>query len=1320
MKNIFISSTFRDMQAERDMVQERVLPALREEARKYGDNVGVIDLRWGVDTSTLESEEGAAKVLKVCLDEIDRSHPYMLIFIGERYGWIPEGKLIERAVRGREDKYITEDYAKSVTALEVEYGALSEKYGELNHCVVCFREPVVHMLEDADKALYADPTEEGKRKLEALKARIKRDLGEDDRLINYSGTWDKSARQLVNFTSNGQPLEKVLTDCFIEMFRDDWKEYEALRWQDKEQLAFRALMESKLCSFVGREALLEEYYQSAVNGTCPIVLQGEVGSGKTAILCKVVERLQKEGKNVFTFFSGAGSMSTNAESLVKQMVYYMENLLGIKEHFGDEGNTKGKTDDVVEKMVQANEKRVTYDDWMEQLEDLCAGLPEGQKVYFCIDAMDQLFRDEHVEKLDFFARGKNAQVIASCTDEFELPMEAMVKREVKQIPALREADAKTVAEGILAFYSRNAYAAMEEEILKKKSRGNPLYISMLIQRLNMMDTEELQSAMTEEEIVSLGTGLIREMPESTEEAMVAVIRNGIEKISESEELLYEVLEYLAISRNGLRMSDLQGIFTSKGSVLPVLDFTLLQKYLDSFFYVHEDDRIDFTHRAIRQGLLKGLTDREAKEEAIKEHLKTLDTADGLRIREGMYFARIRSDEVFAKALIEQAYLGWKEELAKAIRNEAVKDGGKFCCGLIEKETQEDAIVLHFFERELTGQQGDAKEEMMARLAMAEAMVTCYETIHEKNGNESSLLGLANCYSNLGRIFYALGRSRDAFLHYVKMFECLKQLQESGETESSLYGANDKGMLVLRAYCFRMMGKTLKDLGNEKEASFCYEKMLGCMEQVKENDVSEASLLELIAIYDNMGSALVALGQAQEGVLYYEKALKCAEQFYKENGSSSSLRVLSNSYNTIGNAFMELNDAREALAYFEKSLQCDEQLYKKNQNIPSLRNLSSAYKKMGNVLMGLGYNQEALSYCEKTLKIDEEMYKRGERELRLRELSVSYSMMGHVCHRLGQLQEALLYYERALTGTEVLLEKRGNESNLRDASVNYNNIIGLLQVLGRAGETLPYYEKMLDCLERLYAKTGSESSLRDLSIYYNNMGSVYIDLGQSEEALKCLEKAMRGREELYSLEPNDSNLNGLSVACNNYGYILCELGRTEEAYEYFGRALVSMDEIYRKNPTPNIQRDLVVRWRNMAYVLLEMNRLPEAIAYSNKAVASDLELFLQDSTVQAMENVVKSMSRYADIILADNQTEKAFGVYTEALEYCKSVCEKNDSVANLRSYVSILKGMYLCLHKSEQAAEAEKYLLLAKEEAKKLYERSGIEKDKKVLEELLGY
>ena len=72
MNTIFVSSTFRDMQMERDALQTRVLPALNETAEQYGQTVSFCDLRWGIDTSDLESEEGSRKVLDVCLDEIDR------------------------------------------------------------------------------------------------------------------------------------------------------------------------------------------------------------------------------------------------------------------------------------------------------------------------------------------------------------------------------------------------------------------------------------------------------------------------------------------------------------------------------------------------------------------------------------------------------------------------------------------------------------------------------------------------------------------------------------------------------------------------------------------------------------------------------------------------------------------------------------------------------------------------------------------------------------------------------------------------------------------------------------------------------------------------------------------------------------------------------------------------------------------------------------------------------------------------------------------------------------------------------------------------
>ena len=80
--------------------------------------------------------------------------------------------------------------------------------------------------------------------------------------------------------------------------------------------------------------------------------------------------------------------------------------------------------------------------------------------------------------------------------------------------------------------------------------------------------------------------ICEEMPDETEEAVVEVLKHGINRLSETKEVLFETLRYLAVSRNGLRMQDLQKIFISRKKVLPTLDLTLLMKYADSFFCVH--------------------------------------------------------------------------------------------------------------------------------------------------------------------------------------------------------------------------------------------------------------------------------------------------------------------------------------------------------------------------------------------------------------------------------------------------------------------------------------------------------------------------------------------------------------------------------------------------------------------------------------------------------------------------------------------------------------------------------------------------------------
>ena len=137
MKSIFVSSTFRDMHEERDILHERVMPELNEYAAGYGESVSFCDLRWGVNTEDLESEEGSRKVLSVCLDEIDRCRPYMLVILGERYGWIPEPETMLAAEEGREG-LDPDDLEKSVTALEIEYGALRGK-GQLSRTLFYFR-----------------------------------------------------------------------------------------------------------------------------------------------------------------------------------------------------------------------------------------------------------------------------------------------------------------------------------------------------------------------------------------------------------------------------------------------------------------------------------------------------------------------------------------------------------------------------------------------------------------------------------------------------------------------------------------------------------------------------------------------------------------------------------------------------------------------------------------------------------------------------------------------------------------------------------------------------------------------------------------------------------------------------------------------------------------------------------------------------------------------------------------------------------------------------------------------------------------------------
>ena len=83
---VFISSTFRDMQGEREELVKRVFPEIRHVCEQRGVVWGEVDLRWGV-TDEQKAEDA---VLPICLAEIERTRPYFIGMLGDRYGWVPD------------------------------------------------------------------------------------------------------------------------------------------------------------------------------------------------------------------------------------------------------------------------------------------------------------------------------------------------------------------------------------------------------------------------------------------------------------------------------------------------------------------------------------------------------------------------------------------------------------------------------------------------------------------------------------------------------------------------------------------------------------------------------------------------------------------------------------------------------------------------------------------------------------------------------------------------------------------------------------------------------------------------------------------------------------------------------------------------------------------------------------------------------------------------------------------------------------------------------------------------------------------------------
>lgn len=163
---VFISSTFRDMQEERDILIKKVFPELRRRCRERGVEFVEVDLRWGVTEEQTERGE----VLPICLAEIDNCRPYFVSLLGERYGWVPD-RIAEDLLETQ--PWLAEHREHSVTAFEIIHGVLNNPQ-MAQSAFFYFRDPqfIETLPPDTRQDFTAENPESGE-KLRRLKERIR-------------------------------------------------------------------------------------------------------------------------------------------------------------------------------------------------------------------------------------------------------------------------------------------------------------------------------------------------------------------------------------------------------------------------------------------------------------------------------------------------------------------------------------------------------------------------------------------------------------------------------------------------------------------------------------------------------------------------------------------------------------------------------------------------------------------------------------------------------------------------------------------------------------------------------------------------------------------------------------------------------------------------------------------------------------------------------------------------------------------------------------------------------------------------------------------
>lgn len=1052
---IFLSSTFSDMQAERSALV-KTFEKLKIEANRRNVSFSVIDLRWGVT----EEEARSGKVISVCLNEIEHSHPFFIGLLGSHYGTSPDSAELAKNPDLKERyPWIEEDISNglSITEMEMQYGVLRNN-SDINaafyikHCSIPDDNP----------------------RLSALKRKIKAQR-------QYPVTEYTTIEELCDKVE--YEVNSILNRHFPE------KEITLL---DRERASQRAYINSRHSLYFKRQSYFDTIDTFIHSDEQHLVFTGESGMGKSALLANWIKENDscKDFNLVYHFLDNSFS-SNNYENILRHLCDEIYDLYDIEKEAIPNEKIEEEAQRLVDNLAAKDKPLIVIIDGINQIatisdEKLLLWLPSSNKN---IKFLFSTLRDDDTMRF-FERRGYRIESVAP----------------------LMQKERECFAVDYLYNVGKHLNDKQLQHLISDSKCENTLVLKTVLDELICFGSYEQLDKRIEYYLTASSISVFFDR----------VLQRLEEDYSSNQNLVRNVLILIALSEHGLSEDELVTILGCRQLdwhlfFCAIYNHIIVKNGLITFSHQYMNTAVEkrynvgdmYTMAVFRRKIVDYFCSLQADEQSeinrsiselafqyyhLSDWAKLYDTLmnfDAFRFYDdtdqplfALYWRKLISINKDEYSL--RSYLNLRPNIDDAVLASNYNDIAIFIYSFIADfplALEYGKKASNLLEKTLGGEHPDTATSYSTIALIYNILGEFSKSLeYDLKSLEISkkVLGEnhpynALSYNNIGLTYLDLG-------YCDKAMECLQKALKITEKELGTKEHPDNALL------YNSIGAIYEDQGNfEKALEYYYKSLNGYTLLCGENDPAVAGLYNKIGgLYDRQHDYPMALE-------YFFKALAIQEKVFGLNHPATAT-----SYGNIGNTLKHSpDDYPKALEYLFKALSIFKLIYGEEH-----KQVATTYNNIGLVYGDQGDYYQSLEYLTKALKI----LKKTQGEYSLFIASI-YDNIGATNDALGELSKALDYHFKALKVREMIAGENHPDSAI---SFHYINLVYLQK--GDYTKALDYSIKAMNIRKEAF---GTDSLVTANS--YVDVGTCYFAMKEYEKSMKYLEKALEIRMESLGSE-----------------------------------------------------------------------------------------------------------------------------------------------------------------------------------------------------------